>query len=112
MSDGSVKAAVANYLNGWQNQSIEERKSFIRIRVTQYAAAFIFAGGFLVTLGLVVTGHGSEAKDLFLAILPAASGIVYFWFGNRKATVDVDGPRTRPADDRQHGGNEKDQKDE
>ena len=76
--------SLGNYLNKWQGLSIEDRKSFIRVRVTQYAALFIFLGGFMVTLGLVVAGHGTEAKDLFLAILPAASGIVYFWFGNRK----------------------------
>lgn len=109
-------------------EDLEKSKSRVRVRVTYAATAFIFAIGGLLVLALLfepylalvfnyVMGHlprpadaspsdmkvgglnFTDAKDLFLAILPVASGIIAFWFGNRKSEApSTTEPHNSPGD--------------
>ena len=83
---------------------LELRKSRVRVVVTYAATFFLFGGGavfiwlllFPGELGIelkagtegdpdfVAINTLSEAKNLFMAILPIASSIIAFWFAGRK----------------------------
>ncbi|MCY3827150.1 MAG: hypothetical protein OXG10_07235 [Candidatus Dadabacteria bacterium] len=63
----------------------EIKKSQVRVRVTYWSAAFLFAGGYVLTGALFWKGKYTEAKDMFLAILPVSAAVISFWFAGRKS---------------------------
>ena len=67
------------------------RRNWVRIIVTYIATVFIFGiGGYLIIAGNSDNGIDNEslAKDLYLSILPVATGILAYWFGSRKSSLD------------------------
>ncbi len=62
----------------------ENRKSQVRVKVTYWAAAFLFGGGSLFIVFYIFKGMEQQANALFLAILPVSASIVSFWFASRK----------------------------
>ena len=71
---------------------IARKRSAVRIRVTHYAALFVFAGGALFVGYIALRGAAdgkpdiSTAKDVFLAIMAAATAILGYWFSDRSAS--------------------------
>ena len=64
----------------------ELRRNLVRIWVTYGAAFYLFILGPIFCVILFTrtpTSSLDAAKDLFLAILPIASGIVAYWFATR-----------------------------
>ncbi len=65
-------------------------RSYVRILVTYAAGAFVFVGGFLLMVAAGVGGLNgtsfTNAKDVFMLILPIATGILTYWFAERTAT--------------------------
>ena len=67
-------------------EKMDSARSAVRRWVTYIAAAFVFGGGTVMIIGLVIFGgeNGiSAAKDLFTAILPIGTGVITFWFAGR-----------------------------
>ena len=64
-------------------KDINERKSRVRIFVTNVATLFVFLGGALLILGLVLKNKHEEAIDLFTLLLPIAAGVISYWFAAR-----------------------------
>ena len=68
--------------------TIEERKSQVRVTVTKIAAWWVFAG----SAALVLASIGAEAaayqiaKDVFMTVLPVATGVITYWFASRGRT--------------------------
>jgi len=77
---------------------LEKRRSRVRVLVTYAAAVFIFLGGPLLLILPVIasifipdrdfTAVIAACKDVFVIILPIATGIVTHWFVSRKPKVD------------------------
>ncbi|MCY3673897.1 MAG: hypothetical protein OXH65_05755 [Paracoccaceae bacterium] len=77
---------------------LEKRRSKVRVLVTYAAAVFIFLGGpLLLILPVIASMYNPErdftaiiaaCKDVFVIILPIATGIVTHWFVSRKPKVD------------------------
>lgn len=61
----------------------ESRKSQVRVLVTYIATGFVFLGSVLLITWCMFQGDRDTAKDLFLAVLPVATGIVTYWFADR-----------------------------
>ena len=67
-------------------------KSRVRIWVTHFAAAFVFGGGGLLVLALgagwVSAGDAnvSAMKEVFMTVLPIATGVITYWFADRAAS--------------------------
>ena len=60
------------------------RRNWVRILVTYIATGFIFIGGIgLIGLALYSSIDVEKAKDIYLSILPVATGIIAYWFGSR-----------------------------
>ena len=78
----------------------ELRRNKVRVLVTYAAAVYLFVFGPLVVVCLFnapkESGNVAAAKDMFMALLPIASGIVAYWFAARGSR---DGPRDRPRRD-------------
>ena len=65
----------------------ELRRSRVRIWVTFGAAAYLFIFGPALVAFLLFykpAGDADAAKDLFMYLVPVASGIIAYWFGARK----------------------------
>lgn len=71
---------------------IELRRSRVRMVTTYAAVAFLFGGGALLIALLMGIGKHKEAADLFLTVLPIASGIIAYWFGTRRINSDDQKP--------------------
>ena len=78
-------------------QRIKSRRSSVRVFVTYAAAAYAFLGGLLlIYFALKVEMPTDEkaqnfvreqwqfAKDLFVTILPIATGVITYWFATRR----------------------------
>lgn len=72
---------------------METTKSLVRVGVTWIAALYVFIGsGALIAFFLLseestkenFQGAFQEAKDLFMLVLPIATGIITYWFAERK----------------------------
>ena len=67
-------------------------KSRVRVWVTYLAAAFVFGGGALLVLtlgaGWVEAGDANviAMKEVFMTVLPIATGVITYWFADRAAT--------------------------
>ena len=67
-------------------EKTDAARSAVRRWVTYIAAAFVFGGGTVMIIGLIIFGGEtgiSAAKDLFTAILPIGTGVITFWFAGR-----------------------------
>ena len=83
------------------DQSKELRRSLVRVIVTYVAAIYLFILGPIVAWMIfgsntpnvgtaenpikILAPNVAAAKDLFLSILPIATGIVTYWFATRKS---------------------------
>ena len=70
----------------------EAAKSRVRVYVTHLAAAFVFGGGavLVVVLGAGWVNAGDAnviaMKDVFMTVLPIATGVITYWFADRAAS--------------------------
>lgn len=74
----------------------------IKILITLLASAYVFilipsAAWYITAYNVSHEGIFQEAKDLFLAGLPIASGVIGYWFADsqRKETVENNGDPNR-----------------
>ena len=82
-----------------QRKTIAERRSMVRVWVTRIAALYIFGGSAALIATLWIfdanDARANVSKDIFMAVLPVATGIVTYWFANRAAS------QTQNSDQRQ-----------
>lgn len=66
----------------------EARRSLVRIVVTYIAAAYVFGGSTLLIGALWIDQLNDAklniAKDIFMMVLPVATGVITYWFASRK----------------------------
>ena len=90
------------------NLPVDERlmlkRSLVRRVASYLAALYLFAGGlFLVTAAIFQINANVEsipqnfmvAKDIYMAILPVASGVIAYWFASREGFIDAPTQQTR-----------------
>lgn len=69
-------------------ERIEERRSWVRVTVTYAAAAYVFIGSLALIAALWIDPLDAQklttAKDVFMMVLPVATGIITYWFASRK----------------------------
>ena len=65
--------------------SIAERRSRVRVRITNYAAIFLFGGGTVLIGVMVALEQLDAARQIFTTILPISASIIAYWFGNRSS---------------------------
>ena len=67
------------------DETLKKHRSYVRVVVTYFAAAFVFFGGGLMIAYFILTGKDNHAlaKDIFTVILPIGSAVVSFWFAGR-----------------------------
>ncbi len=67
--------------------TIEERKSRVRVFVTRTAALYVFLGSAGLIAALWVDPLDDTklqiAKDVFMTVLPVATGVITYWFASR-----------------------------
>ncbi|MDE2877891.1 hypothetical protein [Candidatus Palauibacter soopunensis] len=67
--------------------SIEERKSRVRVWVTKAAAYWVFLGSAVLVAALWIDELDAEkmqaAKDIYMTVLPVATGVITYWFASR-----------------------------
>lgn len=86
-------------------------KSRVRVYVTHLAAIFVFGGGALMILALGADWVKADKanvvamKEVFMTILPIATGVITYWFADRAAS------KTREEDSETKDG-DGDKKDE
>ena len=71
-------------------ERIEERRSRVRVYVTYAATIYTFVGsGILIASALwadtLDAAKLTTAKDVFVTVLPVATGIITYWFASRKS---------------------------
>ena len=71
-------------------EKIEQRRSRVRVWVTYAAAFYAFVGsGALVLTALwansIDAAKLTTAKDIFMTVLPVATGVITYWFASRKS---------------------------
>lgn len=71
-------------------ERIEERRSRVRVYVTYAATIYAFVGsGILIASALwadaLDAAKLTTAKDVFMTVLPVATGIITYWFASRKS---------------------------
>ncbi len=76
------------------DETLKKHRSYVRVVVTYFAAAFVFFGGGLMIAYFILTGKDNHAlaKDIFTAILPIGTAVITFWFAGRaheKATAGL-----------------------
>ena len=80
----TVTSAIATLI---QRDTIENRKSAVRVFVTQVATVWVFAGSGILIVGLLFLSVDAEklqiGKDIFMTVLPIATGIITYWFASR-----------------------------
>ena len=81
----------------WKSRkTLAEKKSGVRIFITIWAAIYVFLGSSLliiaIFLGTLPDTKLQIAKDLFLTVLPVATGVITYWFASRP-------PSTRKKDE-------------
>lgn len=74
-------------------RELQMRRSGVRIFVTRLAAIFVFGGTSILIIGALWCCGFASAKDIFLAVLPVATGVITYWFADRS--------RGREQDDKQ-----------
>ena len=77
-------------------------KSRVRVWVTYLAAGFVFGGGALLVLALgagwVKAGDANviAMKEVFMTVLPIATGVITYWFADRAATKRLENGSQKP----------------
>lgn len=61
----------------------ESRKSAVRVRITYWAAGFLFFGSPVLIAFFVWTGRRDEALTLFNTVLPVSAAVISYWFAGR-----------------------------
>ena len=69
-------------------------RSFVRICVTYISAGFAFGGGGYLIYWTLTTDEFDQdkfdaAKDLFMLVLPVATGVITYWFASRDKKKDA-----------------------
>ena len=64
-------------------EELDKNRSRVRIWVT-YAATFYAFGMGALLLYSADKPYFKEAKELYLSVLPIATGIITYWFASRK----------------------------
>ena len=87
MSDGAEQLrteepAIGNSINSL-DADLKKRKSIVRVRVTYLATGFVFIGSILLIIWCLICKQFDIAKDLFLTVLPVATGVITYWFADR-----------------------------
>ena len=67
--------------------TIEERKSRVRVWVTKAAAMWVFLGSAVLVAALWIEQLDANklqaAKDIYMTVLPVATGVITYWFASR-----------------------------
>ena len=68
---------------------LEARRSGVRVFVTRIATIYVFGGSAVLIAALWFwdakdNTNARMAKDLFMAVLPVATGVVTYWFASRR----------------------------
>ena len=89
----------------------KKMRSAVRVCITYGAGAYVVLGGVMLMATALFGGETTqtadgvttttsamfgEAKDVFLATLPIATGILTYWFADRGATKGQDEARKGP----------------
>ena len=86
----------------------EIRRSLVRVWVTRCAAAYMFGGSTLLIVALWIDAVDGDklqiAKDVFLTVLPVATGIVSYWFAGRRPTSNNEPPNDGDGENRENVG--------
>ena len=82
----------------------------VRVCVTWMAAVYIFVGsaaliGFLWTID-ADDARADISKDIFMAVLPVATGVVTYWFANRSASQSRNDDRRQAGESPQNADTE------
>jgi len=64
-------------------KELARRKSAVRVRVTYAATGYALLGALVLIIGAVASGDINTGKDIFLAVLPVATGVITYWFADR-----------------------------
>ena len=64
-------------------QELDRKRSGVRIFVTKLAAIFVFGVTVILIIGALWCCGFTHAKDIFLAVLPVATGVITYWFADR-----------------------------
>ena len=64
--------------------TLEKKRSCVRILVTYGAALFLFLGGAIFIIYLIKENCLDKAITLFNTILPVAAAIISYWFAARR----------------------------
>ena len=80
----------SNRMNGGltSKERNEERRSKVRVWVTYAATTYIFLGSAVLIAALWIDKLPADkltiARDVFMMVLPVATGVVTYWFASRK----------------------------
>ena len=79
-----------------QPMTIEERKSRVRVWVTKAAAIWVFLGSAVLVAALWIEDLDANklqaAKDIYMTVLPVATGVITYWFASRGISSRGGGP--------------------
>ena len=79
-----------------QPMTIEERKSRVRVWVTKAAATWVFLGSAAIVAALWIDDLDATklqaAKDIYMTVLPVATGVITYWFASRGISTKGSGP--------------------
>lgn len=64
-------------------EKLQLKRSGVRIHVTKLAAWFVFVITSVLVAIALWKDDFTAAKDLFLTVLPVATGIITYWFADR-----------------------------
>lgn len=78
----------------------EKRKSNVRIVITYGSGVYIFIGSIILMLYITFCTEENdlknfqEVKDIFMLVLPVATGIITYWFSTRSNRKNGSIPNT------------------
>lgn len=82
---------------------IESRRSWVRVWVTYAATFYAFAGALGLIIGLWFADAAPAAlddiKDIFLTVLPVATGVITYWFATRQPSESKPSETHRSLDE-------------
>ena len=85
-----------NWMPWRQPMTIEERKSRVRVWVTKAAATWVFLGSAAIVAALWIEELDADklqaAKDIYMTVLPVATGVITYWFASRGISSKGGGP--------------------
>ena len=86
----------------------ELRRNLVRVMVTYAAAGYLFLFGPVMVWILYksptsATDNFIAAKDMYMALLPIASGIVAYWFATRQTGSDKHAEQNRQDSEDKNG---------